>query len=184
MLKSGLFSWEAVYSLFFCVNAGPDADLRVPSGCDHLSPLLTLPYHTPDYLLTRSVLFPNRIPEKKSLLRPPGRPAPPPPPWKTSILYHFFWSQKRAFFWLYLALKWYIFCPFFNMSFNCIFGHIFISFLIVSGPVRAKNASVFMWGALFAIFCVYLLCCVSILCASLLGGTPICAFLRGVTTLS
>ena len=83
---------------------------------------------------------------------------------------HLVLSQKRPIFWLYFALKWYIFCPFFNMSFNCIFGHIFISFLIVSGPVRAKNASVFMWGALFAIFCVYLLCCVSIFCASLLGG--------------
>ena len=50
------------------------ADLRAPSGCDRLFPLLTLPYHTPDYLFTRSVLFPNCLPDKKSNLRPPGRP--------------------------------------------------------------------------------------------------------------
>ena len=43
--------------------------------------------------------------------RPAGRP-PTPHHWKPSILYHFFWSQKRAFFWLYFALKWSIFCHF------------------------------------------------------------------------
>ena len=45
-----------------CVTVGGDADLRVPSGCDNLPslitfpPLLTLPYHAPDYLLRSSRL--------------------------------------------------------------------------------------------------------------------------------
>ena len=51
------------------------------------------------------------IADKKSLAsgRPAGRPAPREPRLKTSKMCRFFWTPKRAFFWLYLALK----CPLF-----------------------------------------------------------------------
>ena len=68
------------------------------------------------HFYTRSVLFPNR--QRDKIKGSSSRPAPPPPPWKRSILGHFFWSQKGAFFWLYLALKWSNFCHFFDISWN------------------------------------------------------------------
>ena len=60
--------------------------------------------------------------------------------------------EKMVFFWLYLALKWSIFCHYFDISWNCFFGLTFISFLSVSGPDRAEKGPIFMRGCLSAVF--------------------------------
>ena len=95
-----------------------------PSGCDHLTLIITLPYHTPWYLFLhaqRAVLKFCIGTKLQSCGRPAGRPTPEVDRYETSIWLRFFWSPKRAIFWPFLALIQSFFCHFCDTSRNWTF---------------------------------------------------------------
>ena len=74
-----------------------------------------------------------------------GRPAPPYPGYRTSKTSRFFWSQKRVFFCLILALKLPFFCHFFDIARNWPKTDLFV----VRIPLHSD-----IWDRFFGTFCL------------------------------